>query len=100
MFPRPRPYVIQVLCNIVNSGSGTDPPLGAVLDPVAAPTIVSEIHTTAGRLCQNRTACGSGTDPPLGAVLDPVAAPTIVSEMPTATCQHLAPLGGPPNKIN
>ena len=32
--------------SIVNGGSGTDPPLRAVLDPVAAPTIVSEIHTT------------------------------------------------------
>ena len=31
--------------SIVNGGSGTDPPLRAVLDPVAAPTIVSEIHT-------------------------------------------------------
>ena len=67
--------------SIHNGGSGTDPPLGAVLDPVAAPTIVSEIHTAAGRLSQNRTACGSGTDPPLGAVLDPMAPPTIVSEV-------------------
>ena len=30
--------------SIHNGGSGTDPPLGAVLDPMAAPTIVSEMH--------------------------------------------------------
>ena len=39
--------VFNVASSIGNGGSGTDPPLGAVLDPVAAPTIVSEVHTAA-----------------------------------------------------
>ena len=33
--------------SIGNGGSGADPPLGAALDPVVTPTIVSEIHMPA-----------------------------------------------------
>ena len=56
--------------SIGNGSSGADHPLGAVLDPMAAP--ISEMHIWQGGCAR--------TPRPLGAVLDTMAAP-IVSEM-------------------
>ena len=44
-------YIVYIVVHFLyresigNGGSGADPPLGAVLDPMAAPTIVSEMPT-------------------------------------------------------